>query len=142
MNTLKHKIGELIPDHVVLLDCVEFISQSKLKVIIDGSEPVDLSTTTKIAKSVRNSGLLDAVYPEGVQLEVTSPGLDAPLVHPVQFKKNTGRQIHVMAFGDSEPTQVKICQVTDSGFEGKLADGTINSFQYVHIESAKVVIKF
>ncbi|MBC8346714.1 MAG: hypothetical protein ISR82_02680 [Candidatus Marinimicrobia bacterium] len=139
---MKQNIGDFIPEHIVLLDCLEFGAQSRLKIIIDGKEPVDLSTTAKIARNVRDSGLLDSIYPEGVQLEVTSPGVDAPLVHPIQFEKNMGRQIQLIMLGDSEPTQVEICQVTDKGFDGKFVNGTINFIQFDEIESAKVKIRF
>ncbi len=142
MSTLKNKIAELIPDHLVLLDFVVNASQSKVQIIIDGSEPVDLKMTTRIARSVRDSGFLDEAYPGGFQLEVTSPGLDAPLKHPVQFKKNIGRTVLVWQIGESEPKAVEVCQVSDSSFEGLSSDGVKSWFQFDEIDTAKVEIKF
>ena len=142
MDTLKHKIGDLIPEHMVLLDCVEFASQSKVKIVVDGKIPVDLFTTTTIARNVRDSGLLDSIYPQGFQLEVTSPGADAPLIHPVQFEKNIGKRIRLKMWGDSELIQVEIRNVSEEGFEGKLVNGHKDIFQFDDIESAKVEIKF
>ena len=78
----------MIPGHLVILDIVENIQQSKVTIIIDGIEPVDIQTTANITKNIHNSGLLDEIYKDGFRLEVTSPGLDAPLTHPIQFKKN------------------------------------------------------
>ena len=74
----------MIPGHLVIMDIVENIPQSKVTIIIDGPQPIDLQTTASIAKTVRNSGLLDEIYKDGFQLEVTSPGLDAPLT-PVSY---------------------------------------------------------
>jgi ribosome maturation factor RimP len=142
MDTLKHKIGDLIPEHMVLLDCVEFTSQSRVKIVVDGKIPVDLYTTTTIARIVRDSGLLDSIYPQGFQLEVTSPGVDAPLIHPVQFEKNIGKRIRLKMRGDSELIQVEICNVNEKEFEGKLVNGHKDIFQFDEIESAKVEIKF
>ena len=142
MNKLKHKIGDLIPEHMVLLDCVEFASQSRVKIVVDGKIPVDISTTTTIARNVRDSGLLDSIYPQGIQLEVTSPGINAPLIHPVQFEKYIGKLIHLKMWGDSELIQVEIRNVSEEGFEGKLVNGHKDIFQFDDIESAKVEIKF
>ena len=142
MNKLKHKIGDLIPEHMVLLDCVEFASQARIKIVVDGKIPVDISTTTTIARNVRDSGLLDSIYPQGIQLEVTSPGIDAPLIHPVQFEKYIGKLIHLKMWGDSELIQVEICNVSEKDFEGKLVNGHKEIFQFDDIESAKVEIKF
>ena len=142
MDTLKQKIGNLIPEHMVLLDCIEMASQSRVQIVVDGKTAVDLSTTTAIARNVRDSGLLDSIYPQGFQLEVTSPGVDAPLIHPVQFEKNIGKQVRLKMWGESELIQVEICHVSEKGFEGKLFKGHKDLFQFDEIESAKVEIKF
>jgi ribosome maturation factor RimP len=142
MDTLKQKIGNLIPEHMVLLDCIEMASQSRVQIVVDGKTAVDLSTTTTIARNVRDSGLLDSIYPQGFQLEVTSPGVDAPLIHPVQFEKNIGKRVRLKMWGESELIQVEICHVSEKGFEGKLVNGHKDLFQYDEIESAKVEIKF
>ena len=39
-----------------------------------------------------NSEIISLQYPNGVQIEVTSPGIDAPLEHPFQYKKNINRK--------------------------------------------------
>ena len=127
---------------MVLLDCVEFASQARIKIVVDGKIPVDISTTTTIARNVRDSGLLDSIYPQGIQLEVTSPGIDAPLIHPVQFEKYIGKLIHLKMWGDSELIQVEICNVSEKDFEGKLVNGHKEIFQFDDIESAKVEIIF
>ena len=142
MDTLKQKIGYLIPEHIVLLDCIEMASQSRVQIVVDGKTAVDLSTTTAIARNVRDSGLLDSIYPQGFQLEVTSPGVDAPLIHPVQFEKNIGKRIRLKMWGDSELMQVEICNVSEKEFEGKLVNGHKDIFQFDEIESAKVEIEF
>ena len=36
MNTIKHKIAEMIPNHLFFLDLVEDHSNSKIKIIVDG----------------------------------------------------------------------------------------------------------
>ena len=142
MSTLKKKVAEMIPDHLVIMDIVENIPQSKVTIIIDGPQPIDLQTTVSITKTVRNSGLLDEMYQDGFQLEVTSPGLDAPLTHPIQFKKNMGKVIKVRRIGELESSIVKIHDVKDKSFVGLSMDGVKSHLQFDNIESAFVEIKF
>lgn len=142
MSTLKKKVAEMIPGHLVIMDIVENIPQSKVTIIIDGPQPIDLQTTVSIAKTVRNSGLLDEMYQDGFQLEVTSPGLDAPLTHPIQFKKNMGKVIKVRRIGELESSIVKIHDVKDKSFVGLSMDGVKSHLQFDNIESAFVEIKF
>ena len=132
----------MIPGHLVIMDIVENIPQSKVTIIIDGPQPIDLQTTVSIAKTVRNSGLLDEMYKDGFQLEVTSPGLDAPLTHPIQFKKNMGKIIKVRRIGELESSIVKIHDVKDKSFVGLSMDGVKSHLQFDNIESAFVEIKF
>lgn len=142
MDTLKQKIAAAIPDHLVFLDLVADKHNSRVKIVVDGANAVDLQTTTAIAREVRNSEMLVDDFPDGIQLEVTSPGIDAPLVHPVQYEKNIGRSLKVFSLGDSEPVIVELIHVNESGIEGKTAAGDKVAFQYDQIESAKVEIKF
>jgi ribosome maturation factor RimP len=142
MSTLKKKVAEMIPGHLVVMDIVENIPQSKVTIIIDGPQPIDLQTTVSITKTVRNSGLLDEMYQDGFQLEVTSPGLDAPLTHPIQFKKNMGKVIKVRRIGELESSIVKIHDVKDKSFVGLSMDGVKSHLQFDNIESAFVEIKF
>ncbi len=131
-----------MPDHLVMLDCILNDAQSRVQIIIDGIVSVDINTTAQVARSVRDSRILNEAFPGGFQLEVTSPGLDAPLKHPIQFRKNTGKTVFVRQMGESHATAVKICQVNDSSFEGLSPEGVKSCFQFDEIESAKVEIKF
>ena len=142
MSTLKKKVAEMIPGHLVIMDIVENIPQSKVTIIIDGPQPIDLHTTVSITKTVRNSGLFDDIYNDGFQLEVTSPGLDAPLTHPIQFKKNMGKVIKVRCIGELESSLVKIHDVKDKSFVGLSMNGVKNYLQFDNIESAFVEIKY
>ena len=142
MTKLKKKLAEMIPGHLVILDIVENIQQSKVTIIIDGIEPVDIQTTANITKNIQNSGLLDEIYKDGFRLEVTSPGLDAPLTHPIQFKKNMGKIVRVRQIGELESSIVKIHDVNDKSFVALTIDGVKSHLLFDNIESAFVEIKF
>ena len=142
MSNLKKKLAEIIPGHLVILEIVENIQQSKVTIIIDGIKPVDIQTTAKITKKIQNSGLLDEIYRDGFRLEVTSPGLEAPLTHPIQFKKNLGKIVRVRQIGELESSIVKIHDVNDKSFVALTIDGVKSHLQFDNIESAFVEIKF
>ena len=142
MSNLGKKLAEIIPGHLVILEIVENIQQSKVTIIIDGIEPVDIQATANITKNIQNSGLLDEIYKDGFRLEVTSPGLDAPLTHPIQFKKNLGKIVRVRQIGELESSIVKIHDVNDKSFVALTIDGVKSHLLFDNIESAFVEIKF
>ena len=142
MTTLKKKLAGMIPGHLVILNIVENIKQSKVTIIIDGIDPVDVQTTANITKNIQNSGLLDEIYRDGFRLEVTSPGLEAPLIHPIQFKKNMGKIVRIRQIGELESSIVKIHDVNDNSFVALTIDGVKSHMQFDNIESAFVEIKF
>jgi len=142
MSNLEKKLAEIIPGHLVILEIVENIQQSKVTIIIDGIKPVDIQTTAKITKKIQNSGLLDEIYRDGFRLEVTSPGLEAPLTHPIQFKKNLGKIVRVRQIGELESSIVKIHDVNDKSFVALTIDGVKSHLLFDNIESAFVEIKF
>ena len=141
MNTIKHKIAEMIPNHLFFLDLVEDHSNSKVKIIVDGPEPIDLNTTTSIAREVRSSEILNNDYPGGVQLEVTSPGIEAPLLYPFQYQKNLGRSLIISLF-QGKVTKLVLTYVNDKYFEGLSDSGNKIQYKYDQIKSAIIDVKF
>ena len=142
MLSLKENIAKVIPDNLFFLDLVENKAQSRIKVVIDGLESIDLKTTTSIARDIRNSEIISSQYPGGVQIEVTSPGIDSPLLYPFQYKKNINRSINIKTFEDIEPFLLKLTNVDKDSFEGILITGVKSRYKFDEIESATIQIKF
>ena len=140
MKELLKKINEIVPKELVVIDLYE--NKSKVIIIVDGSKPVDLNATASLAKKIRNSELLDSFYPKGYQLEVSSPGIDSPLVHPIQYEKNIGRDIVVKEFENSNAIIAKLTNVSEGGFDVVSEAGNQTSYQYDQIKSAIVKTKF
>ena len=140
MKELLKKINEIVPKELVVIDLYE--NKSKVIIIVDGSKPVDLNATASLAKKIRNSELLDIFYPKGYQLEVSSPGIDSPLVHPIQYEKNIGRDIVVKEFENSNAIIAKLTNVSEGGFDVVSEGGNQTSYQYDQIKSAIVKTKF
>ena len=72
---LKKELKKILPDDIYLLDIVEDNLTDCLKIKIDSVAGVDIKTTTRIAKIIKNSEYFINTYPAGVRLEVSSPSI-------------------------------------------------------------------
>ena len=140
MNTLNTMIADIIPKDLFLVDLVQ--DKSKIKVIVDGVKPIDLDTTAYIAKKIRNSDSLNKLLPEEFQLEVSSPGIDAPLKHPFQYKKNIGRQLKIKEHTRKNFKIIKLKKVTKDGITGINKRGEDIVIKFNNIESAIIITVF
>ena len=140
MNTLNTMIADIIPKDLVLIDLIQ--DKSKIKVIVDGSKSIDLDTTAYIAKKIRNSDSLNEYLPKDFELEVSSPGIDAPLKYPFQYEKNIGRQLKIREFSKTNTISVKLTKVTKDGIIGINKKGEKNKYNFNEIESAIIITVF
>lgn len=93
------RIAELVAaQELVLLDIVRRgqTNSTVVEVIVDNESGVDLDTLAGISREIGQ--LLDSNEEEikgRYRLEVSTPGLDRPLEHDWQFRKNRGRLVKV-----------------------------------------------
>ena len=140
MNTLNTMIADIIPKDLVLIDLIQ--DKSKIKVIVDSSKSIDLDTSAYIAKKIRNSDSLNEYLPEDFELEVSSPGLDAPLQYPFQYEKNIGRQLKIREFSKTNTISVKLTKVTKDGIIGINKKSEKIKYNFNEIESATIITVF
>ena len=95
MDMIQKHIKALLPDGVFLLDLKEDYHQSVVNCVIAAEKPVDLDLTTSVSRAINDSGILDKEYPDGMVLQVSSAGIDAPLKYVYQYQKNIGRVIRI-----------------------------------------------
>ena len=141
---IQEDIKALLPQDVFLLDVKEDFHQGVLKCVIDAEKPVDLHLTTTISRAINDSGILDELYPNGMALHVSSAGVDTPLKHDYQYRKNIGRVISITIDMDGKPysSEAQILAVKDDKVliqRSKVADEWIPILDIIH---AKVLIKF
>ena len=144
MYMIQEDIKALLPQDVFLLDVKEDFHQGVLKCVIDAEKPVDLDLTTTISRAINDSGILDELYPNGMALHVSSAGVDTPLKHDYQYRKNIGRVISITIDMDGKPysSEAQILAVKDDKVliqRSKVADEWIPILDIIH---AKVLIKF
>ena len=103
MYMIQEDIKALLPQDVFLLDVKEDFHQGVVKCVIDAEKSVDLDLTTSISRTINDSGILDELYPDGMALHVSSAGVDTPLKHDYQYRKNIGRVISITVDRDGKP---------------------------------------
>ncbi|MFQ6678238.1 MAG: ribosome maturation factor RimP [Fidelibacterota bacterium] len=126
------------------MDMKEDPHKGLIRCIIDSENPISLVDTTRISKTIQNSGILDNYYPDGASLEVTSFGITESFTQPFQFRKNVGRRLNIIYDKDGYKKNVK---AELSGFDGEtlfLRNKNRGQFQLslTKILDTKVVIQF
>ena len=140
MDRINNIIADIMPKDLVLIDLEQ--DKSNIRIIVDGIKSVDLDTTAYIAKKIRNSESLNKYLPEDFQLEVSSPGIDSPLTHPFQYKKNIGRQLKIKESSRSNKIKAKLTQVIEDGIVVIYTKGKTIKFKFDEIESATIITVF
>src|SRR4030042_2860910 len=141
---------ELRWNDLFLIDLV-VSSSNRIKVVIDSMKGITVDECARLSRTIENKLDRDE---EDFDLEVTSPGLDRPLVLPFQYLKNTGRQIEVLTMEDqiikgilryADEEKIEVETETRNKIEGKKKKEIIVKrlfFKFNEIRSAKVIITF
>lgn len=143
MKLERTQIQKVLPEGVILLEIVENTARGALKLVVDTETTLDADLTAGIARAVRDAGILDRIYPQGYQLEVTSPGVGAPLAYPFQFRKNIGRRLELILQNGppGEPFEAELVEADEAGIRVQGRSG-LRQIDYGQIRSAKVVLQF
>ena len=126
-------------------------SANRIRVVVDSLEGITVDECARLSRIIENK--LDR-NEEDFDLEVSSPGLNKPLVMPFQYLKNIGRQIEVLTLSDqkikgtliyADEKKIEMETETRMKIKGKKKKETIVKRFPVNlneIRSAKVVITF
>ena len=141
MDYVKNTIESLIPADCAIIDYNDFSKSGKIKLIIDSSSGIDLESTSILAKKIKKSDTINDFYPNGVQLEISSPGIDADLIYSFQYSKNIGRKIKIYTTDDRELI-VTLSGSNETRINGNLKNGKKVELAYDQIQKANVIIDF
>ena len=141
MDYVKNTIESLIPADCAIIDYNDFSKSGKIKLIIDSSSGIDLESTSILAKKIKKSETINDFYPNGVQLEISSPGIEADLIYPFQYSKNIGRKIKIYT-ADNRELIVILNASNETGINGNLKNGNKVELAYDQIQKANVIIDF
>lgn len=104
-------IDEVLTDSPIFLVDLKVSGRNQILVYLDGDKGVPISACVQVSRHIESS--LDREV-EDFELEVSSVGVDKPLVMPRQFKKNIGREI-MFTGEDGKKITAKLIGADESG---------------------------
>ena len=136
-------IKPFLKDDQVLMDVTHDIRGNFVRIIVDSESVLTLDDTAKLTRSIKNASETFSEFPDGVRIEVSTPGLDWSLSEPFQYKKNLNRDLDVIYYDNKSSTRVtgKIKRVGDKSFELESDNKTL-SLSYDRVKSALVKVSF
>jgi ribosome maturation factor RimP len=146
----KDHIRKLAENHIsgtgIFLVDVRLSSTGRITVLIDRNEGVTIDDCAEMSRYI-SSELGEEVG--DFELNVSSPGLDMPLMVIEQYRKNEGRMVDVVS-NDGSREKGTLMNVTQGGFDlrvdtkqkKKEVASVIRSFNYEDVKSVKVIISF
>ncbi|WAC13190.1 ribosome maturation factor RimP [Dyadobacter pollutisoli] len=84
----------------------------KVTILVDSDQGITIQQCTSISRRLAKQLEELEVFSEAYTLEVSSPGLDQPLVLPRQYQKNVGRNLKV-TLKTGEIVQGSLMEATD-----------------------------
>ena len=136
-------IEPLLEDGQILMDVNHDVRGNFVRIIVDSESVLTLDDTAKLTRSIKDASETLSEFPDGVRIEVSTPGLDRSLSEPFQFKKNLNRNIDVVYYDNSLSTKVtgKVIGVGDKSFELESDNKTL-CLSYDQVKSALVKVSF
>ena len=87
INAIKNIIKPHLEDGHFLMDITHDVRGNFIRIVIDSEGVLTLDDTAKLTRSIKNASETLSEFPDGVRIEVSTPGLDCSLSEPFQFKK-------------------------------------------------------
>jgi ribosome maturation factor RimP len=141
--------AKLVSPHHFIVDVVVSSKRgpTKVLIILDGDEGVNIEDCAGLSREL--SGALDeAPYlTDSFTLEVTTPGLDQPLVLQRQYRKNIGRRLKVKLKDKTVEGKLTSLETDNIRLEMEIGSGKNKEVKTIEIpiseiEKAFVIVSF
>ena len=143
MENIKKIIEAHIPYKAELLSFKFNSHSSFIKIVIDSSEDISVNDTAILARDIKNDDYIVSNFPEGIRLEVGTPGVGSELERTFQYEKNIGRNIELEYHKKSEIIR-KTYLLMSVGKNGIVVEknNKKNDILFNDIKSAKIKVSF
>ncbi len=151
---IEKRVIELVEEKIVdrddlFLVSVKLASNGQLSILIDGDHGVTIEDCVAISRHVGFHLEEESVIETAYNLEVSSPGIDTPLVLERQYVKNIGRSVSVK-LTTNEKREGKLLGYEEEGViieetikeKGKKAEQRESLIPLDQIKETKVLISF
>lgn len=141
---IKEIVDEAIKEYpelfLVAINLKGNVGNQKLLVFVDGDTGVNIDNCGSISRKVGNTIEEEDLIQGKYTLEVSSPGLDFPLLLPRQYPKHIGRTFSIVKRNE-EKLEGKLKEVKETGIliETKKEELEVN---FDEIDKASVVVSF
>ena len=142
-ETIKNIVEEHLNEDQVLIDVMESFESGFVRVVIDSEATVTLGDTAILTKKLIKSDEFNNRYPNGCRIEITTPGVDAPLKKAYQFKKNINKNVKIRYRNEGQIDSIK-CKILSADDDSVLVNCDNNDIPifYDQIEHAKILLSF
>jgi ribosome maturation factor RimP len=151
---IEKRVRELVEDKIAdkpnlfLLD-VKFHPNGKLMILVDGDKGIGIDDCGAISRHVGFHLEEESAIEGAYNLEVSSPGIDAPLTTIRQYVKNIGRNLAIKMV-DGNKREGKLTAITEDAIvieekikeKGKRAETVESVIPIDKITETKVLISF
>lgn len=129
---------------------VKMHSNGVLEILMDGDQGIAIDDCVRISRHVGYCLEEEEVVDHAYRLEVSSPGIDTPLLLHRQYQKNIGRNVRVKLQGDGGKNEGKLIAVNEDDVvlevvkkeKGKKAEIQEMQIPLDSITETKVLISF
>tara|TARA_Y100000768_G_scaffold370491_1_gene336352 strand:- start:1509 stop:1946 length:438 start_codon:yes stop_codon:yes gene_type:complete len=142
-DKIKNIIEPLLEQGHFLMEITYDPRGNFLRIIIDSEDDLTLNDTAKLTRTIKRLSENDSGIPDGVRIEVSTPGLDYSLSEPFQYRKNLNRNLAVVYDENKSLTKFtgKIINANDKSFQLESGKKTLSLF-YDQVKSALVKVSF
>jgi ribosome maturation factor RimP len=151
---IEKRVRELVEEKIAdkpnlfLLD-IKFHPNGKLVILVDGDKGIGIDDCAAISRHVGFRLEEENVIETAYNLEVSSPGVDAPLTDIRQYVKNVGRNLAIK-MADGSKREGKLTGITEDAIvieektkeKGKKAETVESVIPVNKITETKVLISF
>ena len=143
MNNIEKEIKKFLKPDMKILSCEINDKTDFLRIVIDSINSISIDDTSYIVKKIKNDDMVMSNFPNGLKIEVGTPGIDSSLIKKFQFAKNIGRKIKLEYKDSIKSNNDSFCLVdaNDSHIVVEKFSEKMN-IKYENIINAKVEISF
>ncbi|TYP95799.1 ribosome maturation factor RimP [Sphingobacterium allocomposti] len=151
---IEERVRELVQEKIadredLFIVRIKMYNNGILEILMDGDNGIAIEDCVQISRHVgyhlEEENVIDRAY----RLEVSSPGVDTPLLLQRQYEKNVGREVRVKDH-EGAKREGKLLSVDESGIvieekikeKGKKAATQEAAIPFEHIKETKVLISF
>ena len=143
MKNIEKEIKKFSKPDMEILSCKINDKTDFLRIIIDSINNISIDETSHIVKKIKNDDMIMSNFPNGLKIEVGTPGIDSSLIKKFQFAKNIGRKIKLEYKDSVKSNNDSFCLIdaNDSHIVVEKFSEKMN-IKYENIINAKVEISF